>query len=76
MTEDEARQKWCPMYRQRWRKEFDHSALDNREGKASRCIASDCMMWQQVDFEGTVFSKKDAEFALKHKDDGYCGLIK
>ncbi len=42
MTEDEAREKWCPMM----------AASPFIDGEIStRCIASDCMLWMWVQHE-------------------------
>jgi hypothetical protein len=38
MTEDEAKQKWCPMAR----------GLENGGNYGASCIASACMMWQWI----------------------------
>ncbi len=40
MTEQEAKTKWCPMYR----------STDNGELTAhATCCASDCMIWRETD---------------------------
>lgn len=65
MTEDEARQKWCPMVR-----EGGAVFVSNRSSAqqhAFNCIASDCMMWRwrKPGFDGVPSSDKTK---------GYCGL--
>ena len=61
MTEDEAKQRWCPMARVNRkiamgnRVQFDDGTWDTAVG--SRCIASGCMMWRTT--------------SSQH---GYCGL--
>jgi len=62
MTEDEAKKKWCPMYRVSVE---PNGSADNR-GKYDtvnnyRCLASFCMAWQ---------------WDVVHPNYGYCGLIR
>lgn len=42
MTEDEAKTKWCPMFRRAGG--GDNSDADG--GRRTKCIASECMMWR------------------------------
>lgn len=70
MTEEKAKQKWCPMTRY-----ADHDGGDsynawwnpteNKDGRC-KCIASACMMWQE----------KKLEFYPEGgpKTEGFCGL--
>lgn len=68
MTEEEAKQKWCPMVRIPYT--MDPGAfVHNRDADgyisaslAYKCIASDCMMWRWEDE------------AIGMKKHGYCGL--
>ena len=49
MTEEEAREKWCPMAR------FTEDGFNNRDNSAdsdSRCIGSGCMWWGWMMREG------------------------
>lgn len=39
MTKDQAKTKWCPMWR------IDHAAAINNH-VAAKCIGSDCMLWR------------------------------
>lgn len=70
MTEDQAKQKWCPFVRQAehgggsWNRaswpDGDILNLDHSKGLyACNCIASLCMAWR---------------FQYISKDSGYCGL--
>jgi hypothetical protein len=64
MTEDEAKQKWCPMYRQ----------PDNRGTfPIIKCIASACMMWRWEIKPGTI-AQNDEGLNYSPKESGYCGL--
>jgi hypothetical protein len=61
MTEDEAKQRWCPFARYA---SFDASvnrSHDARIPERALCLASDCMAWRWADREA---------------GDGDCGLIK
>jgi len=75
MTEEEAREKWCPFVRlvvgdvDKFTPSANRMAtIDDpqttRLPKASYCIASECMMWQEIGH------KRDDE------PRGYCGLIR
>jgi hypothetical protein len=80
MTEEQARQKWCPMTRAlRGRMEstpWGSVALsragvnvwisDEKEVR-TKCISSDCMMWR---FTGAKFVNRDSTVS----PDGVCGL--
>ncbi len=62
-TEDQARQKWCPMARVQ---EDGNAPAANRTTKAdnpgtARCLGSDCMAWRW-----TVRDKRDKR--------GFCGM--
>jgi hypothetical protein len=65
LTEEEAREKWCPVYGR------GIGTVENEAGRTLgtyndelNCIASECMMWRWKELEGVVaFSKY-----------GYCGL--
>ena len=60
MTEDEARQKWCPMVGD------PDVTRPAKHGTVPNCIASDCMMWRN---EG-VYGDDDNNDPVH----GYCGL--
>ena len=64
MTEDEAKDKWCPLVR--LRPDYLHEAAHNRVTTGSapntNCIATRCMMWRQ------------SHVVLNGPVHGYCGL--
>jgi hypothetical protein len=66
MTEQEARQKVCPV---RW--------IRVPSTNRAKCIASDCMMWQESawlnPYDGKKYARKDGDDWLPC---GYCGLAK
>lgn len=78
MTEDEAKEKWCPHVvashtdpRRGFRVYEDHN-------KEHACIASACMAWRKVgskckDRRGN-FADRDLDGTGKWVEDGYCGL--
>jgi translation initiation factor RLI1 len=74
MTEDEAKQKWCPMVR------MDKETFGNRfeDGDNvlhnSNCIGSACMMWRE-NFEpvGVMDERGLACIEMKNAG-GFCGL--
>ena len=68
MTEDQAREKWCPMVRYPL---WPDECSGGNEG--AKCIASDCMMWRwQLNEKGQVVHNN---ISLMDKDrQGYCGL--
>lgn len=75
MTEDKARQKWCPMARVGadhqsavdYRPVASYNRVDFDQGdpasSLSLCIASDCMMWRETEFS-----------RYTGIPGGYCGL--
>lgn len=62
MTEDDARQKWCPMVRYPL---WPDECSGGNEG--ARCIASDCMMWRW-DEDANELAETGFDCV------GYCGL--
>ena len=69
MTEDEARQKWCPFVREVICGQSERLGSYNRfEGTQAgcNCIASDCMAWRLAEYE-----LKDDGHEEAH---GFCGL--
>jgi len=83
MTEDEARQKWCPFVRAADSLDFRAPAANRTAGPDeeqnptwSKCIASDCMAWRWVGSDKTgdppTFSTDADENRKRIK--GYCGL--
>ena len=73
MTESEAYEKWCPMYRVT---AFGNESADNRGCDEAReagffnCLASDCMMWRWQEYS-VVFETGHED---KDRKLGYCGL--
>ena len=75
LTEDEARQKWCPHVSLC---EVGGAIYDNR-GQShgfTRCIASECMSWRWSDErrQGTIVSVKETDGTEREVIRGYCGL--
>lgn len=72
MTEDQAKEKWCPMaiYKSFGNSEQKPSHHNHRIG--SSCVASDCMMWQ---WKETLTLGPGSSGMVDISDtDGYCGL--
>lgn len=82
MTEDEAKKKWCPMTRITMMPHVDDSfsLASNRDisllvppnsfdpaTDITKCLASDCMMWQEDPTRGEV---ENGFYPLE----GHCGL--
>jgi len=79
MTESEAKTKWCPMVHTRYlgtlaAKGEEERAMKMSEGKdrLSKCIASDCAMWQATD--NICPAQYPGGPKAKSKPAGYCGL--
>lgn len=77
MTEDQARNRWCPFVRITL--ETEHwKAMNNREqpltgnGIRTNCIASNCMAWQ---WERTLVGGNDKD-GFEYENGGYCGLAR
>jgi hypothetical protein len=69
MTEEEAKTKWCPMFRCAG----DGGNADADGGRRTKCIGTRCMMWRwQYD---TVADGPDGvDYKLVRTTQGYCGL--
>ena len=82
MTEDEAKQKWCPFARQA--SQFREGAPDamvvaNRSEKdfpLGNCIASECMAWRWDSRVAKLEPHPDGDMCLRWDSEprGYCGL--
>ncbi len=74
MTEDEARQKWCPMTQ--FRPAGQDPLLSAINEPNMLCIASDCVAWRATDNE--FFAENPTSYAdcvaQGGKPAGYCGL--
>ena len=81
MTEQEAKQKWCPMVRYM---NFEGGIINNRGQylvgsfpNTMECIASDCMMWRWSmlpDGEPEYAAKAIGGGHFENAPCGYCGL--
>lgn len=80
VTEEEAKQKWCPHHRVRHYSESEPvrngpmigTAVAVNEainGNRCRCIASGCMMWRW-----SALAMDRARTGVADVDKGYCGL--
>jgi hypothetical protein len=79
MTEDEAKTKWCPMYRIT-SLEWLQTATNNRgetlhENIPPNCIGSDCMMWTW-DVTPFMANNENARGNAHTKASGHCGLAR
>ena len=81
MTENEAKQHWCPMVRcSNTGDGADNRAID--KGKVygtntpwDHCIASDCMMWRWVRVTDTTMFEADGNTPIQRCTyQGYCGF--
>ncbi len=81
MTEDEAKTKWCPMVHTRYigtiaQKGQEERAMElsERKERSSKCIASDCMMWQWVTTPADALKQSGLGQKYQQSENGYCGL--
>lgn len=86
MTEEEAKDKWCPMVRKETTDEPACAINMTYDGKLFNCIASDCMMWKQDDSywvkDGDRVKAEDMHLYRTPEEggfvtviEGHCGLI-
>lgn len=75
LTEEQAKEKWCPMVR--CAPGGDNANADGGGRRDRYCIASRCMMWRAVE-TAEFKSRAEAEFRKSgrrlYADSGYCGL--
>ena len=82
MTEDEARQKWCPMVRLAYDTvSANRFVNDPRSGMTTPdadccCIASDCMMFKWDDNYDHGGDSTADRYNTANNRGGYCGLTK
>lgn len=84
LTEQDARQKWCPMVRNAAPSDSEAAGTaGNRYGGEAThpthsCIASDCMMWRKTGQIGIgprgEKRDRDLDGLTRWIDVGYCGL--
>ena len=81
MTENEARTKWCPMYRntelsgrQTNRDDPGMLADDSLFTSYPFCLASSCMMWRWEKRSDYTMFENDGNISIQRTSYGYCGL--
>lgn len=83
MTEQEAKEKWCPMVRVIMTPQdptWQNQAMTNRmefvkQGlEETRCIASNCMMWKRFPECPVCKSAAEVEKHGCNNESGFCGL--
>lgn len=85
MTEDEARQKWCPFVRETMVIKTGNPqgimppaanmwTMENGEEKRAKCIGSDCMAWREKSFQVTDVVGGQVFGEAIDPPQGYCGL--
>lgn len=79
MTEDEARQKWCPFVRLSAQQDTSHAqgyCWNNRgdDTHDANCIASDCMAWREAGEAYVPCAPTEEGFTYVAAPAGYCGL--
>jgi len=72
MTEDEARNKWCPMVRYGNEAGCNRNSMPNGCTSPVNCIASDCACWVWDRDSAFVNGKLQDNVKL---NTGHCGLI-
>lgn len=68
MTEDQAREKWCPMTR------FNGGYTNHLKANNAMCVASDCMAWRVGTVSVTENSAMHSGKQTVQRKTGYCGL--
>ena len=79
MTEDEAKQRWCPFVRMSPRSAIDNRGSNHPNPGNVNCIGSACMAWRATDNEIKANPESPVEHgrardASDYVSAGYCGL--
>lgn len=75
MTEDQAKEKWCPFVRTQFyaRDTRDNPAV-NRPDSYLQCIGSSCMAWRETATYRDIPGMGDDQEPIMIPTGGYCGL--
>lgn len=68
MTEDEAKEKWCPMVK-----------MSSDRFRKMRCIGNDCMMWRWIERDRRMPAEPESKVVSMRTErfypgTGYCGI--
>lgn len=73
MTEDEAKTKWCPMVRYKSINGEGINRWDSFTDSLSRCIGSDCMMWEDHTPDPVILNQQGEPAAWPESTKPYKG---
>jgi len=86
MTEDDAKTKWCPMFRRYIGMDpagLEHRVVNNRDDVdqahlSQNCIGSECMAWREIEPELNNIDSEQEDtgtvITFVFVPNGYCGL--